>query len=214
MIPKVFHRVWLGGKEMPSYFKEWGESWLRHHPGWEMRTWTEKDLDGLRNITDLFCRCSCLAQQSDIVRYEVLLKEGGVYLDTDFECLRNIESLISGTDFFACYQTDKALSNAIFGGIRGHKIFADLVSETKPSFKQSPWNSMGPNFFTPIVRRYPESHVFERKTFIPYTWREYFDKFYPNLPARNIPHPPESYAVNHRSSMWYTDSTAVLRANE
>ena len=33
IIPKVFHRVWLGGKPMPDHFVKWGEGWLAKHPG-------------------------------------------------------------------------------------------------------------------------------------------------------------------------------------
>lgn len=208
MIPRVFHRVWLGGKPMPDIFTEWGESWLRHHPDWSMKTWTEKEIAGLKNV-DLLPRCSCLAQQADIVRYEVLFNEGGIYIDTDFECFRNIDALIEELDFFACYQIREFMSNAIFGGVPGHKILGDLFRETRPSFKADPWNSMGPSFLTPIVNRYPEARVFERKTFIPYTWAEYY-AFHPNWPVRGITPPGGSYSINHRASIWYEDSKKKL----
>ena len=36
------------------------------------------------------------AERSDILRLELLWREGGVYVDTDFECLRSIEPLLDG----------------------------------------------------------------------------------------------------------------------
>ena len=204
MIPRIIHRVWLGGKPMPAFFSQCGESWTCCHPEWTMRTWTEKEVAGLQN-SDLLSRCSSLAQQSDIARYEILMREGGVYVDTDIECLKNIDPLIEGLDFFGCWQKDGVLSNAVMGGVPGHPVFEDLFRESRSFFKADPWNAMGPPFLTEIVKRYPDARIFERKTFIPFTWQEYY-AFYPDWPARNPAVPVESYAINHRSSIWYPDS--------
>src|SRR3954452_9252859 len=88
LIPRIIHRVWLGDGAMPPEYEAFGETWAQHHPGWEMRLWRSSDLPPLRN-QDLFDRATSFAQQSDIARYELLLRHGGVYVDTDFECLRS-----------------------------------------------------------------------------------------------------------------------------
>ena len=91
-IPKVFHRIWLGGKPMPQNYVLFGKSWLLHNPGWTMTTWDHRP-SWLHN-QQLFDTAETYSEQSDIWRYEILLKYGGVYVDTDYECKRRIESAI------------------------------------------------------------------------------------------------------------------------
>lgn len=209
MIPKIFHRVWLGGKPMPFHFTKWGESWMKLHPNWMMKLWTEKECGKLNN-RDIFPKCTSLAQRSDIARYEILYREGGVYLDTDMECLKNIDMLVNGVDFFVCWQRPdlNIYSNAIFGASKGHKLLQKIVWDCRKNFTPEPWNAMGPPYFTKHVMGEPGVRVFDRKTFIPYTRDEY--NAFPKKPMVITNPPPESYAINHRSSIWYADSTVKL----
>ena len=43
-IPRLFHQIWLGPDPFPAEYVEYQRSWTRHHPGWELRLWTEADL--------------------------------------------------------------------------------------------------------------------------------------------------------------------------
>lgn len=207
MIPRVFHRIWFGGKPLPEAFARWGEGWLRMHPGWTMKLWTERESQSLENA-DLFQKCSSLAQRSDIARYEILYREGGVYLDTDMECLKNIEPLIQGMDCFACWQKEGVVSNAVIGSIAGHRFLNELVRRSRTDFQREPWNAMGPPFFASVIRYAPDAVIFERKTFTPYTRAEY--EAFPEKPMTIAAPPAESYAINHRSSVWHPESSAVL----
>ena len=40
--------------------------------------------------------------KSDIARYEILYKYGGIYIDTDFECLKKIPDKFLHFDFISC----------------------------------------------------------------------------------------------------------------
>ena len=93
LIPRVFHRIWLGRQPMPAEFEAFGATWLQHHPGWKMKLWTEANLPPLVNRW-AFQQARTLAGRSDVARYEILFRCGGIYVDTDFECLRNLERLI------------------------------------------------------------------------------------------------------------------------
>jgi mannosyltransferase OCH1-like enzyme len=39
MIPRIFHRIRLGGTPMPTEFQSFGDSWAELHPDWEMWDW-------------------------------------------------------------------------------------------------------------------------------------------------------------------------------
>src|SRR6202012_2361941 len=133
LIPKGFHRVWLGGGEMPEEYVHFGQTWLDHPPGWEMRTWSEPELSDLVNQQH-FDDALNYAEKSDFARYEILQRHGGVYLDTDVECLANIEALIEGLQGFIGEEQYGWLGSAVVGAVPGHPFINRLVSALPKSY--------------------------------------------------------------------------------
>jgi len=127
-VPKIIHRIWLGGNPIPDEFAVYGATWQAKHPGWEMRLWTESDLANIdMQNRDLFDRPQSLAAKSNIARLEVLYLHGGVYVDTDFECICNIEQLIGDAEQFAAYQDSCDLCNAFLGCTKENAHFKRLL---------------------------------------------------------------------------------------
>ncbi len=208
-IPKVFHRIWIGGKPMPEVFQRFGQTWLDHHPGWTMKIWTEANLPEIRN-RDIYDRCIHLSQKSDVLRYEILLREGGVYLDTDFECLRNIEPLIDGKSAFAAYRENregerrsKGFGSSIFGSVAGHPLLRELV-EKLPAVDPRESLALGPNFFTRYAETYPDVAGLPAKWFYPISWWQ-VSRDGPRQEAFG-----DAYAVHHWSSKWFPPSFELL----
>jgi mannosyltransferase OCH1-like enzyme len=106
-IPRKIHQVWIGG-ELPSEYRRFTESWQRFHPGWEYRLWTDKDAEEFDMVNrDMFEKSNSNGQKSDIFRYEILYKYGGIYIDTDFECLKPFDDLLYLDFFTSSGYTDK-----------------------------------------------------------------------------------------------------------
>jgi inositol phosphorylceramide mannosyltransferase catalytic subunit len=194
MVPKVFHRVWLGRQPLPELFERWGATWLEHHPGWEMKLWTEDNLPPTA-FPEMMAAADSLAHASDIARYEVLAREGGVYIDTDFECFRSIEPLITDLDAFTARHADeewKAMGNCFFGVTPGHPMMLDLLDKMPHVRDRNKTYKIGPPFFTRMVRKH-NVHVFPQELFYPYPstqcWRRN-EKF------------PGAYAAHHWASLW------------
>src|SRR4030095_7346378 len=100
VIPKLFHWIWFGPKPIPELHQRWIDGWLQLHPGWEHLVWTAAIVPAL--VTEAqFRAADNFAEMSDIARYEILCRYGGVYVDTDTECLRSIEPLLAGVSAFA-----------------------------------------------------------------------------------------------------------------
>lgn len=188
-IPRVFHRIWLGGA-MPAEYARFGETWRAMHPGWEMRHWDESSLptDGMVNSTQ-FAASADLRQKADILRYEILFRHGGVYLDCDFECLRSIEDLVAGTDAFAASEDGRWITNAIIGCAPGHGALARVVSGLPSAFAagRDVYERTGPKFLTAALKdiavwaehgspvpRVPPGGVlvFPKESFYPYHYTE------------------------------------------
>lgn len=101
IIPKIIHQIWLGGDSIPQNYKYYLETWRQFHPDWKVKIWTEKDIFKEKfDSIDLFLSSRNYAEQADIMRYEILKKYGGLYIDTDIECYSSFEDLHYKYDFY------------------------------------------------------------------------------------------------------------------
>lgn len=90
--PPTLHRIWIGPKKIPSRSEEFWAKFAALNPGWELRTWSERDVANLE-LSRLFPDCAHPAIIADLARIEILWKHGGIYVDTDVEPVRPFESL-------------------------------------------------------------------------------------------------------------------------
>lgn len=117
-IPPVIHFIWLGPRPFPPESVENVRTWIAKHPDWEVKFWTDREREppcfGMKTILvkefyfSRLARCYEESQnwgeKSDLLRYEILFKEGGVYVDHDANCLQSFEGLHKGFDFFCCLE--------------------------------------------------------------------------------------------------------------
>lgn len=187
-IPKVFHQIWLGLDPFPKEYEAYRRSWLRRHPGWQLRVWTEGDLPDDLERKEAYERLRQPAERSDVLRLEVLHRHGGVYLDADFECLKSIEPLLEGVRFFCAYNDPGRVNNAIIGSVPGHPLLADAIREVRPRATYGPVDKdgTGPLFFNRMVAAHPGVTIFDEELFYPRT---------PEAAAG-------AYAVHHAARSW------------
>lgn len=107
-IPRIVHHVWPGPDPIPYTFRANMATFADWNPDWEHRLWTESDLDGLRMVNrDLYDRAKedapddWLRWRADIARLEIVYQYGGIYVDTDAECLRPLDDLLEYEYWFA-----------------------------------------------------------------------------------------------------------------
>ncbi len=132
-IPKIIHQIWLGGK-LPERYKEIQKSWQEFHPDWEYRLWTDEDAKVFKmQNRKLFESATNFGEKADIFRYEILYQMGGLYVDTDFECLRPFDVLHKLLDFYTGLDTieksaqSPRLLNGLIGCIPGHPIIKQCL---------------------------------------------------------------------------------------
>lgn len=99
-IPKIIHQIWLGS-QLPKKFVAYTQTWQDHHPDWEYILWDDKAIDALKlENQELYDKAINYGERSDIARYEILWRYGGLYVDTDFECLQPFDHLHHTYDFY------------------------------------------------------------------------------------------------------------------
>jgi hypothetical protein len=100
MIPKVIHYCWFGPNELPESAKKYMQTWRKCLPDFEIKLWNEENFD-----VNLYCYAreayadGKFAFVADICRAHALYHEGGIYLDTDVEVLKNFAPLLGHTAF-------------------------------------------------------------------------------------------------------------------
>ena len=154
LIPKRFHHIWLGKKKLPPYFENFKNSWKKNHPDYEFFFWDDEKCKNLNLINrELFDSVMNEGCKSDILRYEILYKYGGIYIDTDFECIKTIPEELLKQSFVACMIFDHKpqIGNGLIMSAPKNKILINLIEECSYPENESTGNilkSTGPEFFT------------------------------------------------------------------
>jgi hypothetical protein len=194
-IPPTIHRVWVGEKPMPEEHERYGRTFEEHHPGWEMKLWTEEHLEELGIGSKERGLARAASELSNLMRYEVLHRHGGVYVDTDVECLKPLTPLLEGVEAFAALEVPERVGTAILGSVAGHPTFeraARLARESLATGAHSV-DANGPYFLTLILEQEPGVDIFSAELFYPYLWDE---------PERRHERFPDAYTVHHWAQSW------------
>ena len=137
-VPKIIHQIWLGS-EFPVKYHHYQALLKQLHPDWEYILWRDADVEkfGLSN-KKAYNEAQNYGEKSDIARYEILDRLGGIYFDVDVECLKSFDFLIDRYDFFAALEplprntmTCLSLANAIIGCRPGHPVIKECIKQIK-----------------------------------------------------------------------------------
>lgn len=100
MIPKTIHYCWFGQSEMPELAQKCIASWHKYMPEFEYRLWNEESFNVYSvPYTKEAYDVKKYAFVSDYVRLYALNKEGGIYLDVDFEVYKPFDDLLHWNAF-------------------------------------------------------------------------------------------------------------------
>ncbi len=184
-IPKIIHQIWLGGP-LPKKYKAIQASWRAHHPDWEYRLWTDEDVKGFKmQNRALFDSAVNWGEKADILRYEILDQFGGLYVDTDFECLRAFDVLHHLCDFYIgleCIEPKfqaPRMSNALIACAPGHPLIKECLNSVSGDGPRDNFDGIqartGPGMITRAFYRFLDDKT-HKNVALPSTY------FYP-LPA-------------------------------
>lgn len=210
-IPKIIHQIWIGSP-LPEKYKTLIATWKQFHPDWQHKLWTDKDIEefGLIN-KDKYDAATNMGEKSDIAKWEIIYRYGGLYVDTDFECLKAFDLFHHSFDFYTGIGDEKEflLYAALFAAHPHHPILKKCVEnlhyiKTNSTDANEIIHKTGPYFFTRCAKECLNS-LKDRSVFFPvtnfYPWpgRDRFDK---SRAAIEKWFKPESFAVHHWHQSW------------
>lgn len=219
-IPKKIHQIWLGSP-VPDRFARYAATWKEHHPDWDYILWTDKEIAQLTlENQEIYDRAINYAERSDIARYEILYRFGGLYADTDCECIKSFDALHHSYDFYAGAELPALASwlgiiilpNAIIGAKPGHPIMRECINEVR---KRSSNNSndivlkTGPLLFTDVtLKRINDTEL--KNIVLPASFFYPIDKETKNRIAILSMVQPETYAIHHWAGSWILKEEAFV----
>lgn len=129
MIPKKIHYCWFGNKEKGKIEKACIASWKKFCPDFEILEWNESNFD-LSEVPD-FVKTAYenknFAYVSDYVCLAVLYKQGGIYMDTDVEIIRNLSGLLNSSAFFGFENNDSVNTSHMSASEIGHPCIKAMM---------------------------------------------------------------------------------------
>lgn len=146
------------------------------HPGWDVTIWRDVSDFGLLRNKRAFFGAAELAPKSwpharyqiasNVLRFEVMQRYGGVFFDTDVTCLRSLEPLIERVEsegkagMLGWEIQDKWLGEAVIAAVPGAPFMARIVDNLEAwAFKhkgRAATVTVGPQYITPLLRGTPE----------------------------------------------------------
>ena len=157
--------------------KSWYDDYIQAYPDWTYKLWTEKEINKL-NLVNLkqYNYEPFYNGKSDIARYEILFRYGGVFIDADSLWIKdnNISldkilqiKLVSKQGMYAAEEPVNkwSIANGVIGFTKGHFILRQLIIFLQKNYffmkiikklnKQNQvWKVTGPKIFTSILKYY------------------------------------------------------------
>lgn len=166
-IPRILHLVWIGKASQPEYLQKHIQKWKELMPKWTVRLWTNEDL-----ITDEI-EPTVLAkiheadkgtQKADILKYYVVWKYGGIYVDADTEPTSNLDPIIYMSDLVVCHDNQIEwgyIAVGFFAASQYHPVLRKAVDIclTVPLNTGEPHMTTGPRAFGLAVSQIPPTNT-------------------------------------------------------
>jgi mannosyltransferase OCH1-like enzyme len=128
-IPRVVHIVWVGENPQPDFFAPHVDKWRELMPDWTVRVWGNEDIhDGEfpKPALDAIHASTKGVQKADIMKYFILLKHGGVYMDADVVPNRALGPCLANDSVVLCHDLEVTwgyMAVGFMAAVPNHALF-------------------------------------------------------------------------------------------
>jgi inositol phosphorylceramide mannosyltransferase catalytic subunit len=197
-IPKIIHHVWVGSDTVKQSYSDIAETWKKYHPTWDYRLWTAKQYNALDLSNETISVLENIEVnkviKTNLLRYEILYRFGGIYSDMDVECLKPFDPLFESNKFICGLESDppgpdivtpedieqfNLIGSALVACCPGHKAMQEMITHIQMKIKSKIPTSIrehlsvgGPIVLTGILRKYSDIIPFPKEYFYPTNWKE------------------------------------------
>ena len=170
-IPHKIHQIWVGPNSIPEKYIEYMRKIKELHPDYEYRLWTNEDITPDNFSTyEYINKTNVYAQKADIMRYEILYKHGGIYLDMDMKLLKNLDPLLTKS-LIVCNEDDNIntyMTNAFIASSQYNENLKRLVEGVKDvNFALSVNEGTGPYYLRKHINIDDDVNILPTNTIYP-----------------------------------------------
>lgn len=195
MIPKIIHQIFLND-DIPTEYVEYINKWKSMYPDcihilWNKQLVEEKFKDELKLIEDIYYGDYHPVLKGDILRFMIIAKYGGLYVDCDIEPIKHMDDYFFDYDFFSGYQVNQhTIELALFAATPGffliknylpiliYRVREYILKNKQIDYSKLPQITIPCHFsdyYYEIVKNNPERYnirIFDFTYFFPYNWNE------------------------------------------
>jgi mannosyltransferase OCH1-like enzyme len=149
-------------------------TWSSMHPDWEYTIWTDAS-KGWANQSQIDLMPE-LCGKADLMRYEILMEHGGIFVDADSKCVQSLDGRFLEPECWAAYENEKKAPGMIANGYLGAERGCDLMREMVVACSRArvtdmpAWKCVGPVLFTRVAKNHPELTIFPARSLMPRHW--------------------------------------------
>lgn len=198
MIPKIIHYCWFGPNSFSALNNKCIESWKKYYPDYEIMLWNESNTPIHHPYLKKALSEKKYAFAADFSRFYALNKYGGIYLDTDMECIKSLDEEMLRNDFISAYE-DLSGSNVSCGFI-GSKKNSQICIEMMKYYDSSVFYENVPLILTKILKNTDENiTIYPNYFFYPYNPYD-SEQLVKQLMYSQIK--SDTYAIHHWEKSW------------
>lgn len=165
-VSKIIHQIQEEVQpQFLAFFSNLSQSWVENHPSWRYKLWSLHDIIDLIHCEFPHFAAFCTNNLDntlilEISRYFILYREGGIFVDSDIECLEPFDDIVK--DKQCCFTYTPKLSS--------NKIISDslIISEREHPFLKFIIERLNSNFDCLVE----EGMAFLNKTYSLYNYKD------------------------------------------
>lgn len=201
MIPKKLHYIWFWKWEKPQNFNFFLDSWKKFCPDYEIIERNEENYDINKNYyVKKYYNKKEYAFASDYARFDIIYKEGGIYLDVDMQILKSLDFFLENK-WFTWFQDEFYIWWGIFWAEKWNEVLKEILD----FYEKRKTKIIITFVFKKILKKYwlkkynwktqklKNFTIYEKQYFYPYS---FFEKFEEKNITKN------TYAMHHFNASW------------
>ena len=212
-IPKKIHYCWFGRGEKNDLMKTCIESWKSMMPDYEIIEWNEDNFCSDNRYFNEALAMKKYAFASDYARLKIIYDNGGLYLDTDVEIIKDLTPILNNGPFMALETSNNVATGLGFYAEKNN----ELVGEILHSYDKIPFvtenaidNTPCPQRNTLVLKQYGFQYkqIVQKIKNVTIYPAEYFCPM--NYDTAKIHTTKNTYTIHHYSYSWADEDSKKL----
>ncbi len=133
-VPKIIHQIWFYGDEMPNQFTKNLLILKNYNTDFDYLLWDENKIKELcikLKLENIYDNLENDKEKFEFAKIIIMYQYGGLYIDLNFECLKNFEPLLGGNTFKIGKDNTGKINNCVWLSTKNHIVLKNCIAIIK-----------------------------------------------------------------------------------